>query len=78
MPIIYFNCPNYPNVRIAMFNATQIYHPLNIEKLLFGYDNLTVQENTTILLQSKIILKVLEDLLQSNRVVMSLYRMKFV
>ena len=38
----FFNCPNYPNARIALFNATQIYLPLNVEKLLFGYDNLTV------------------------------------
>ena len=44
----FFNCPNYPNAHIALFNASQIYHPLNVEKLLFGYDNLTVQENTTI------------------------------
>ena len=31
----FFNCPNYPNARIALFNATQNCHPLNVKKLLF-------------------------------------------
>ena len=46
--LFFFNCLNYPNARIALFNATPNYHPLNDEKLLFGNDNLAVQENTTI------------------------------
>ena len=44
----FFNCPKYPNTRIALLMQPKSTTLWMSKKLLFGYDNLTVQEDTTI------------------------------
>ena len=44
----FFNCPNYTNERVTLFNEIRNYLPINTEKLLFGDDSLTDQENSSI------------------------------
>ena len=43
----FFNCPNYTNERVTLFNEIQNCLPINTE-LLFVNDSLTDQENTSI------------------------------
>ena len=44
----FFNCPNYTNERVTLFNEIRNYLPKNTEKLFGGNDSLTDQENTSI------------------------------
>ena len=44
----FFHCPSYDDSRILLFRATQAFHPLNIDKLLFGDASLNNQQNTTL------------------------------
>ena len=41
----FFNCPKYSDIRLNLFHATRAFHPLNIDKLLFGDVNATDSEN---------------------------------
>ena len=44
----FLKCANYNNERITLFQCIRNFHPLNINVLLFGNDNLTIEENTNI------------------------------
>ena len=44
----FFNCLNYMNEHVTLYNEIRNYFPLNTEKLLFGNDSLTDQENSSI------------------------------
>ena len=41
----FFNCPKYSDIRLNLFHATRAFHPLNIDKFLFGDVNATDSEN---------------------------------
>lgn len=41
-------CKKYEVQRFKLFNSTRIFHPLNIDTLLFGKTNLNYEENTVI------------------------------
>ena len=43
-----FKCPRYRTERIQLFTETRAYHPLNVNKLLFGFANLNDEQNNTI------------------------------
>ena len=43
-----FRCPNFLNERITLFHSTREFHPLNVDTLLFGDDNLSDADNTKI------------------------------
>jgi Reverse transcriptase (RNA-dependent DNA polymerase) len=45
------NCYRYETQRQNFFRATRIFHPLNIDDLLFGNPNLTDEENSFIFLE---------------------------
>jgi len=45
---IFFKCKVYKNERIKLFNETRHLHPINCKTLLFGNENLTHDENITI------------------------------
>ena len=40
-----FNCPRYVMERRELFVKTRPYHPLSVQKLLYGNDNLSDVEN---------------------------------
>ena len=44
----FFRCSNFKNERETLFRITMDFHPLNINILLFGDENLTIDEITTI------------------------------
>ena len=44
----FFMCSNYNYDRVTLFQSTRNYHPLNINILLFGDENLTDEDNTNI------------------------------
>lgn len=44
----FFTCRNYSNERIILFRAIQNYHPLSLNKLLFGDCNLKIEDNFAI------------------------------
>ena len=44
----FLRCSNFRNERVTLFRSTRDFHPLNINILLFGDENLTTDENTTI------------------------------
>ena len=44
----FFNCPRFTTQRLNLFNSTRQFHPLNINKLLFGQDTLLPEENAFI------------------------------
>ena len=41
----FFKCHRYSDFRISLFRATREFHPLNINKLLFGSADLTFDQN---------------------------------
>ena len=43
----FLRCSNFRNERVTLFRSTRDFHPLNINILLFGDENLTTDENTT-------------------------------
>ena len=42
----FFRCQLYTNQRLQLFNNTRQYHPLSCQKLLFGINNLTDEDNS--------------------------------
>lgn len=44
----FFNCQFYRQQRVNFFNATRMYHPLNINTLLFGIQRHSTEENQSI------------------------------
>lgn len=44
----FFQCKYYGNERIQLFHETRLFHPLNCKLLLFGNDNLSLQQNITL------------------------------
>ena len=44
----FFRCSNYNYDRVTLFQSTRNYHPLNINILLFGDENLTDEDNINI------------------------------
>ena len=44
----FFRCSKYVNERITMFRETHSFHPLNLNKLLTGDSNLTIENNAKI------------------------------
>ena len=44
----FFRWSHFINERIALFRSTRNFNPLNVNKLLFGNENLTPEENVTI------------------------------
>jgi hypothetical protein len=44
----FFNCSLYVNQRIALFHATRSFHPLNLNTLLYGNQQLSDMDNTCI------------------------------
>ena len=44
----FFRCPKYVNECITMFRETYSFHPLNLNKLLTGDSNLTIENNAKI------------------------------
>ena len=43
-----FRCPKYANERMILFRETHNYHPLNVNMVLFGDINATLESNTAI------------------------------
>ncbi len=41
----FFNCQRFANQRLQLFLDTRLYHPLSIQKLLYGIVSLTDEEN---------------------------------
>ena len=41
----FFKCTNFTRERIALFHATRNFHPLNLNKVLFGDEHLSFQDN---------------------------------
>ena len=46
-----FDCSLYNDLRQLLFNRLNLYHPLTLEKLLFGDDNLSTSDNSIITLE---------------------------
>jgi hypothetical protein len=44
----FFKCNRYVEQRIILFRETRSYHPLNIDTLLFGRENLEYEGNVVI------------------------------
>ncbi|MCG8095193.1 MAG: hypothetical protein JAZ17_16505 [Candidatus Thiodiazotropha endolucinida] len=44
----FFNCPNFLTERVMMFQTTRTFHPLSLNKILFGDISLTDSENKLI------------------------------
>ena len=44
----FFRCPKYANKRQILFNETHNFHPLNLNKVLTGDTNVTIENNTLI------------------------------
>ena len=44
----FMQCPTYLNDRVTLFHATRHFHPLSVNTLLYGRDNLSDDENTSI------------------------------
>ena len=44
----FLKCTNFINQRVTLFNATRKFHPLNINTLLFGNSQLSIEENSVI------------------------------
>ena len=44
----FFRCPKYVNERTILFRETHVFHPLNLNKLLTGELNETIENNTLI------------------------------
>ena len=41
----FFKCVSYINQRVILFQTTRNFHPLNLDKLLFGDPTISVEEN---------------------------------
>ena len=41
-------CPTFLNERLPLFHATRHFHPLSVNTLLYGRDNLSNDDNTSI------------------------------
>ena len=41
----FFRCPYFEDKRIAVFHSINIFHPLNLQKILFGDDPLSDNDN---------------------------------
>ena len=41
-----FVCPKFVEERIIMFHETRTFHPLNVDKLLYGMDNISIADNS--------------------------------
>ena len=41
----FFNCYRFSDLRISLFRATRQFHPLSIDKILFGSANLPFDQN---------------------------------
>ena len=41
----FFKCTSFTTEHIALFHATRKFHPLNLNKVLFGDEHLSVQDN---------------------------------
>ena len=44
----FFRCPLFAESRVQLFHSTRSFHPLNVNKLIFGVPNATDEENTSI------------------------------
>ena len=44
----FFRCPLYTNQRLQLFTDTRQHHPLSCQKLLFGIDNLSAEDNSAL------------------------------
>ena len=44
----FFRCPRFFNERQILFLITRPFHPLNVEKLLCGNENLSYEENVVL------------------------------
>ena len=44
----FFHCPSFAESRMVLFQATQAFHPLNIDKLLFGDASISNQQNSVL------------------------------
>ena len=44
----FFRYPKYVNERVKLFHETRDFHPLNINLILFGDANISLESNTTI------------------------------
>ena len=58
--LFFFKCTNFTRERIALFHATRSFHPLNLNKVLFGDEHLSVQDN-------KILFKGIQTYIKSTR-----------
>ena len=46
--LFFFQCHNYDNERLRLFQKTRRFHPLNLETLLYGRDTLSYDDNLEI------------------------------
>ena len=53
----FFKCPLFINQRITLFTSTRNFHPLNADKLLFGIDSLSDDDNSTLFLEVQTFIK---------------------
>ena len=44
----FFRCPNYLNERIRLFNETRTFHPLNLDILLYGVVEMSLEVNMSL------------------------------
>ena len=44
----FFHCPSFAESRIVLFQATQAFHPSNMDKLLFGDASISDQQNSVL------------------------------
>lgn len=49
----FLECVNYNNQRRILYQSTTQFHPLTINKILFGDENLTEQENTLLFIATQ-------------------------
>ena len=57
----FFNCPSFAECRKVLFQATHAFHPLNMDKLLFGDASISNQQNSVLFPPFKILSKDQED-----------------
>ena len=48
MKFYFMQCPSYLNDRLPLFRDTRHLHPLNVNTLLYGRDNIPDEENILI------------------------------
>ena len=44
----FFRCPNYVNERTRLFNESRTFHPLNLEILLYGVVEMSLEINMSL------------------------------